>query len=455
MRTVAYVPQSIEGHAVLVAIACQEIVMAKDASMGAAGVDEPAITPTLRSAYTEIANRRRTVPAILALGMLDPALEVLDVETETGSEFVTPDGLAQLKKQHTTKEPVVVKRAGEQGEFTGSEARRWSIARYLAADRRELVRALELPPAAVENDPSLESGWRAVRVDLKGPLRADSVRSAQNLIEQQIRERDVNFVCLWIDSPGGSVADAMDLANFLAFGLDPSKVRTVAYVPVEARADAAIVALACDQLVMHPRAVLGDPGPMSRRPRKCNRSGKPWARSWPRAKAAPGRWWRRPGAMKTNAMRILDTLGIHYDIREYEVDPDDLSAEHVAGDIGLPPEQVFKTLVARGDRHGVLLAVVPANAEVDLKALARQSNNRTVELVALKEVQPLTGYIRGGVTALAGKRDYPVYVDEQIQLFDVVAVSAGVRGKQMLLAPDDYLLATGASVGPISRAGGS
>ena len=155
--------------------------------------------------------------------------------------------------------------------------------------------------------------------------------------------------------------------------------------------------------------------------------------------------------MKTNAMRILDTLGIQYEIREYEVDPDDLSAGRIASDIGLPPEQVFKTLVARGDRHGVLLAVVPANAEVDFKALARQSGDRTVELVALKDVLPLTGYIRGGVTALAGKRDYPVHVDEQIQLFDVVAVSAGVRGKQMLLAPEDYLRATKATIGPITR----
>jgi membrane-bound ClpP family serine protease len=260
VRTVAYLPQSIEGHAVLVVLACQEIVMAKDATIGAAGIDEPVVTPTLRAAYTEIANRRRTVPAILALGMLDPALEVLDVETETGSEFVTRDGLAQLKKHHSTKEPEVVKHAGEQGEFTGTAARRLSIARYLAADRRELVRALELPAAVVENDPSLEGGWRAVRVDLRGPLKAETVRQAQNLIESQIREHDVNFVCLWIDSPGGAVADTMDLANFLAFGLDPSKVRTVAYVPVEARADAALVALACDQLVMHPRAVLGGSG---------------------------------------------------------------------------------------------------------------------------------------------------------------------------------------------------
>ncbi len=131
-----------------------------------------------------------------------------------------------------------------------------------------------------------------------------------------------------------------------------------------------------------------------------------------------------------------------------------ICAEHVARDIGLPPEQVFKTLVARGDRHGVLLAVVPANAELDFKALARHSGNRTVELVPLKEVQPLTGYIRGGVTALAGKKEYPVYVDEQMQLFDVVAVSAGVRGMQMLLAPDDYLRATKATIGAISRTSG-
>jgi Cys-tRNA(Pro)/Cys-tRNA(Cys) deacylase len=117
----------------------------------------------------------------------------------------------------------------------------------------------------------------------------------------------------------------------------------------------------------------------------------------------------------------------------------------------MPPEQVFKTLVARGDRSGILLAVVPADSEVDFKALARLSGNRHVELVPLKEVQPLTGYIRGGVTAIACKRDYPTYVEEEMQLFDVIAVSAGVRGAQMLLSPDDYLRATQATVGPIRR----
>lgn len=260
VRTVAYLPQSIQGHAVLVALACQEIVMAKDASIGAAGIDEKTITPTLRSAYTEVANRRRTVPTAIALGMLDQALEILQVETEVGNEFVTPEGLVKLRKEHATKEPVIVKRAGEAANFTGAEARRLSFANYLAADRRELVKALELPPAAIEDDPSLEGGWRPIRVDLKGPIRVDSVDQAQRMIETQVRDREVNFVCLWIDSPGGSVTDALRLADFLAFGLDPSKVRTVAYIPREARADAAIVALACDQLVMHRGAVLGGSG---------------------------------------------------------------------------------------------------------------------------------------------------------------------------------------------------
>jgi Cys-tRNA(Pro)/Cys-tRNA(Cys) deacylase len=145
--------------------------------------------------------------------------------------------------------------------------------------------------------------------------------------------------------------------------------------------------------------------------------------------------------MKTNAARLLDSLGISYELRSYEVDPGDLAAESVARKIGLPPEQVFKTLVARGDRTGVLLAVVPGDAELDLKALARLTGDRKVDTVPLKEVQPLTGYIRGGVTALAGRKDYPVWVDETIELFDAVSVSAGVRGTQLVLAPADYLRA--------------
>lgn len=130
---------------------------------------------------------------------------------------------------------------------------------------------------------------------------------------------------------------------------------------------------------------------------------------------------------------------------------DDLTAETVARKVGLPPEQVFKTLVARGDRNGVCFAVVPGNTELDPKALAALTGDRRVEMVPLKEVQPLTGYIRGGVTALAAKKDYPVYADETIELFDVVSISAGARGVQILIAPADYLRVTGAQIGPIGR----
>jgi Cys-tRNA(Pro)/Cys-tRNA(Cys) deacylase len=155
--------------------------------------------------------------------------------------------------------------------------------------------------------------------------------------------------------------------------------------------------------------------------------------------------------VKTNAARILDGLAIAYDLREYQVDPDDLAAETVAAKIGLPPEQVFKTLLARGDRNGPCFAVIPGNYEVDLKALAAATGDRRIALVPLKEVQPLTGYIRGGVTALGAKKDFPVFLDEVAELFDVISVSAGMRGTQILISPADYIRATEAVVAEISK----
>lgn len=157
------------------------------------------------------------------------------------------------------------------------------------------------------------------------------------------------------------------------------------------------------------------------------------------------------GPMKTNAARLLDAQGIRYEVREYEVDPDDLGAESVARKVGLPPEQVFKTLVARGDKHGVCFAVVPGDQQLDLKALAALTGDKKIETVPLKEIQPLTGYVRGGVTALAAKKAYPVFVDETLELFDVVSVSAGMRGAQLILRPTDYLAVTNANVGAIAR----
>jgi len=148
-------------------------------------------------------------------------------------------------------------------------------------------------------------------------------------------------------------------------------------------------------------------------------------------------------------------MGIQYELRTYEVDPEDLAAETVAAKIGLPAEQVFKTLVARPsgskDRNAIVMAVIPGDQELDLKALAKVAGEKNIQLVPVKELQALTGYIRGGVTALAAKRDYPVYIDETIELFDVISISAGMRGLQILIAPADYLRATKGTIAPLGQ----
>jgi Cys-tRNA(Pro)/Cys-tRNA(Cys) deacylase len=154
---------------------------------------------------------------------------------------------------------------------------------------------------------------------------------------------------------------------------------------------------------------------------------------------------------KTNAARLLDQMGIHYELREYEVDPEDLAAEAVAAKIGLPPGQLFKTLVAQGDRHGICMAVIPGDTELDLKALASATGDRKIHLVPVKDLQKLTGYIRGGVTALAAKKSYPVYANENIKRFDTISISAGVRGLQILLSPGEYLKVTNATLAAIAQ----
>lgn len=157
------------------------------------------------------------------------------------------------------------------------------------------------------------------------------------------------------------------------------------------------------------------------------------------------------GTKKTNAARILDGLGIAYELKEYPVDLNDLSAVHVAASVGMPVEMVFKTLVARGDKNGVLMACIPGDAELDLKALAAVSGNKKVEMVHLKEVQGLTGYIRGGCSPLGAKKEYPVYLDESARQWETIAVSAGKRCEQILLAPMDLVQAVRAVTAALTK----
>ncbi|NCB75012.1 MAG: Cys-tRNA(Pro) deacylase [Clostridia bacterium] len=138
---------------------------------------------------------------------------------------------------------------------------------------------------------------------------------------------------------------------------------------------------------------------------------------------------------KTNAMRLLEGAGIAFKTAEYSYDESDLSGLHAAKEIGMPPEQVFKTLVARGDKTGITVFCIPVCCELDLRKAAAASNNKKIEMIHVKELLELTGYLRGGCSPIGMKKQYPTFIDETAQLFDIISVSAGARGQQMLLAP--------------------
>ena len=149
---------------------------------------------------------------------------------------------------------------------------------------------------------------------------------------------------------------------------------------------------------------------------------------------------------KTNAARILDKLGIEYEIKSYEVDEEDLSAVHVAETIGMDITKIFKTLVTRGDKTGVIMAVIGGGEELNLKSLAKVSGNKNVEMIALKELFPLTGYVRGGCSPLGAKKNYPVYIDAKALEQEKISISAGQRGMQIILTPKDLIKAANATV---------
>jgi len=155
--------------------------------------------------------------------------------------------------------------------------------------------------------------------------------------------------------------------------------------------------------------------------------------------------------MKTNAVRLIEQQGIRYELREYECSEDDLDAVSVAHKIGMAPESVFKTLVARGERTGVIMACIPANAELDLKKIASVSGNKKVELVAVREIQSLTGYIRGGVSPLGTRKRFQLFLDRSALQSSTISVSAGKRGLQILLSTGDLVNASQAELADLTR----
>ncbi len=260
VKTVAYIPHSIQGHGVLIALACDQIAIAPEAKLGDAAIDEDssrAIDPKIVSAYKEIVAAKRTLPLAVALGMVDRRPEVLKVETDQGTEFVLREDLDALKKQHTIISQDAIKTAGSLGSLTGSDGRNYGL--LLARDLDSLARVLALPVAAVKDDQAMMGNWRPVLLRIDGPITRRKVHQIQTMLGTEISKRKVNWIGVTIDSAGGELEDCKDLATMLA-DLNSKEVQTIAYVPVEASGGAGLVALACDQLVMQPEAHVGGKG---------------------------------------------------------------------------------------------------------------------------------------------------------------------------------------------------
>ena len=294
VKTVAFLPVGVTGHAVLVALACEEIVMAADAVLGPATADEPAVDDAMRAASPQIAARRRTVPPAVALALVDPAATVVRVSTDDGAQFVAAGDVEALRRKSAVLDVEEIKPVPIA--LTGRRAREYGFVRTLARTPAELARSLDIDERVLAIDPSSEGGWKAAQIVLAGPITADSVARARLQIERAVAD-GANFLCIRVDSAGGSPEQSLVLAGRLAM-FDPARVRTVAYVPRQARGDAALVAMACDELVMHPDAVLGGEGDAAIRGRQATAVVAAWRegvankreRSWslPVALVVPG-----------------------------------------------------------------------------------------------------------------------------------------------------------------------
>lgn len=260
VRTVAFAPRGLAGHAILPALACEELIIGPDAELGPAGLDEGSTDATVRRGYEEVVERRRTLPWPFVLGMLDRDVIVSKVELAEGVRYVLDDERERLEREQPVRAVTTVKPAGELGRYTGRDLRlKYGFASHLAADAGSLASALGLPRRLETGDPSADGGWRALRVEVRGPIHKRTIGWIRRSIEQQLQEQRANLLIVKLNTPGGSLNDSLALANYLA-ELDPEQVRTVAWVAGEARGDAALIALACDRLVMSAEGLLGGTG---------------------------------------------------------------------------------------------------------------------------------------------------------------------------------------------------
>jgi membrane-bound serine protease (ClpP class) len=338
IKTVAFLPSGACGHAVLVALACEEIVMAADATLGPANTDEPVIDDAMRAAYRQIAAARRTVPPAVAVALLDPAARAFRVATDDGEQYVEAGDLAAIKDRvavlatdELRPTPLVL---------AGRRAREMGVAQRLAASPADLARGLGIPEKDLALDPAATDGWRPAIVAIGGPITADAAARAKARLEAAI-SGGTTLLIVRIDSAGGSAENSLVLATWLA-RLDPARVRTVAYVPRESRADAALIAMACDDLVMHPTALLGGEGEES----LDERSAQAVIAAWREGVAKPrGRSWSLPAALAAPGIIVERatqpaTGRVEYLCSEELASRDDREAWQMGGRVGVGPVQL-------------------------------------------------------------------------------------------------------------------
>ncbi len=258
VKTVAFVPRTIRGHGTLLALSCEEIVMAPDALLGEAAANETdpgTILDAVVPAYRVIAETKRTIPVALAIGMIDAKAEVLQVKTEQGIDFVLREDFDNFAADRVILEENTLVPSGSLAEFDGREGRQFGFVKYLASNREGLARALGLTAESLQERDLLAENWKPVLVDIEGPITAQLASQIESLVGRELAQANCNWIGVRIDSAGGDMGAGVRIASFLAH-LDSNTVRTVAYVPEEASGGAAIIALSCDQLVMHQGAEL-------------------------------------------------------------------------------------------------------------------------------------------------------------------------------------------------------
>ncbi len=266
-RTVAWLPGTVSGHAVLPVMACEEIVAAPNARLGPVSLHEKGASATIRAFYTEASELRRTIPVAVAMGMMDPQLKILKATTANpqGTHFITESELEPLKEKTQVQSVETLSEPGDLLRISGSDLRlKYNFASHLASDRDDLAAKLSVPLASLQTQVATDGKWRSVRIDLVGPINAKMVQRTMRDIDEQILA-DNNLICFWIDSPGGDPAQAIRLATHIG-QIDPMKIRTIAYVPEQALGSASLIATACQELAVGANARLGGAGAFSASP---------------------------------------------------------------------------------------------------------------------------------------------------------------------------------------------